>query len=106
MIAESPVGAIVYMPKTPSASIRTASKPPGGRRTDVPVDAHRRPLLDDRRAGGLGCLLGRALLSIDRAASDGPLLLNPLSTQNTLMVRFGSHSAHVLSERREPGGVG
>ena len=30
-----------------------ASKPRVGRRTDVPVQAHSRPLLDDRRPGGL-----------------------------------------------------
>ena len=37
----------------------------------MPVDAQSRPLLDERRAGGFGCLPGRASLAIDRAASDG-----------------------------------
>ncbi len=36
----------------------------------MPVEAHRRPLLDERRAGDFGCLLGRALLTIHRTASD------------------------------------
>ena len=37
----------------------------------MPVDAHSRPLLDDHRPGGFGCLLDRSLIAIDRAASDG-----------------------------------
>ena len=37
----------------------------------APVDAHRRPLLDGRRAGGYGCLHGQVLLAIDRAATVG-----------------------------------
>ncbi len=32
---------------------RTASKPWGGRRVQVPVEAESRPLLDDRRPGGI-----------------------------------------------------
>ena len=72
----------------------------------MPVEPHSRPLLDDRRPCGSWVLSGRASLTIDRTASDEALALNPLSTRNTLMVRFGSDSAHVLSERREPGGVG
>jgi len=51
-------------------------------------------------------LLGRSRLTIDRAAPDGPLALNALSTRNTLMVRFGSDSTRDLFERRELGGVG
>ena len=43
----------------------------GRRRTDVPVDADSRPLLDDRRAGGFACMLGRSSLAIDRAATVG-----------------------------------
>ena len=50
---------------------RPASKPWGGRSGTLPADAHRRPLLDDRRAGGYGCLLGQASVAIDRAAPDG-----------------------------------
>ncbi len=34
----------------------------------MPVDAHSRPLLDDRRAVVFACLLGRASLTIDRTA--------------------------------------
>ena len=37
----------------------------------MPVEPRSRPLLDERRAGGPGCLLGRALLAIDRTASGG-----------------------------------
>ncbi|MCH7778621.1 MAG: hypothetical protein IH878_19135 [Gemmatimonadetes bacterium] len=36
----------------------TASTPWGGRSTDVPVDAHSRHLLDDRRPGGPDILYG------------------------------------------------
>ena len=35
----------------PSPPARTASKPWGGWFADVPVEAERRPLLDDRRPG-------------------------------------------------------
>ena len=71
----------------------------------MPVPAHSRPLLDDRRPGGFTSLLGRLSLAIDRTASDGPLALNPLSRRNTLMVPIGS-TGRVLSERQEPGGAG
>ena len=45
---------------------RPASKPWGGRSLDVPVDAHTRPLLDERRPGGGACGAGRRLRSIVR----------------------------------------
>ena len=77
----------------------------GREHANVPVDAHSRPLQDDRRPGGPGCLQGRSSSAIDRAASDAPLRLNQPSTRNTLMVRFGS-TGRVLFERRGPGGVG
>ena len=36
----------------------------------MPVHAHSRPLLDERRPGGFGwCRLGRASVRLDRAAS-------------------------------------
>ena len=37
----------------------------------MPVVARRRPLLDDRRPGGLGSLLGRSSVRLDRTASEG-----------------------------------
>ena len=76
---------------------RTASKPGGEWRDDVPVDAHSRPLLDDRRPGGLRRLLRRSSLTIDRTASDAPLRLNPPPGRNTLMLPCGSDSGCVLS---------
>ena len=47
----------------------------GREAADVPVDALRRPLLDDRRVGGLGCLLGQASLAIDQTESDDTIAL-------------------------------
>ena len=41
-------------------------KPWAGRRSDVPVKAHSRPVLDDRRPGGLWGLLGQASVTIDQ----------------------------------------
>lgn len=82
-----------------------APKPCGGERTDVPVPAHRRPLLDDRRLGSLGCLLGGASLAIDQAASDGTVALNPLAGRNTLVVPV-RNTCGALLERREPVGAG
>ena len=46
----------------------------------MPVDAHSRLLLDDRRSGGFGCLLGRTSLAIDRTASDATFLHQPTRT--------------------------
>ena len=78
----SSVRALAGMPRSTLAapSSRAASKPWGGRFTDVPLDAHRRPLLDDRRPGGPRCLPGRSSLRIDRAASDDTFVHYPTRT--------------------------
>ena len=84
-----------------------ASKPWGGG-PDVPVDAHSRPLLDDRQAGG-SCS-GRAdRRSIDRPTSGGVLLHYAPRTASTpwggVEVPVGAHSRLLLDGRR-PGGFG
>ena len=109
--ASAPVPAenSVRVATTGSAWTRFASRrvqPPrleaaGRKAADLPVHAHSRPLPDERRAGGLGCLLDRALLTIG-AASDGTFALLLLSNQNTLTVPFRS-TGRVLFERRESG---
>ncbi len=66
---------------------RIASKPGGGRR-DVPVDAHRRPLLDERRVGGFACLLGRCV-ALDR--SGGEPIESRVSTMIALKGRMSIH---------------
>ena len=55
-------------PAPPFASIPPHRLEAVGRKAcDVPVDAHSRPLLDDRRAGGPGaCWAGRCLRSVGR----------------------------------------
>ena len=70
------------MPRSipPPHRLEAVGQETGQRLTDVPVEAHNRPLLDDRCTVASASFQGRSPLTIDRTASEG-IFCSPAPTR-------------------------